>query len=129
MLGQRYQLGHRGRSCPNSLTGPADFILLDATGFHNINIDFCGCISPPAPSRFTQLLRVGWFPASLELPRTAFTFGVLNLFHKLTLQGKTTVYDYYHTLMNITDAMHLEKMRVSNLPLTFRELFILPYYE
>lgn len=39
----------------------------------------------------------------------AFTFDVLDLFHKLTLQGKTTLYDFYHTLLHRSDNMALGK--------------------
>jgi CxC2 like cysteine cluster associated with KDZ transposases len=32
-------------------------------------------------------------------PRTAFTFDCMDSFHLLTLQGKTTPYDFYHALV------------------------------
>lgn len=75
-----------------------------------MNVAFCDCPAPLAPpAQPLQLLRAGWFPASTERPQTAFTFDVLDLFHKLTLQGKTTLYDFYHTLLHRSDNMALGK--------------------
>jgi hypothetical protein len=54
-------------------------------------------------------MRAGWFPVTCNRPQTAFTFDVLNTFHKLTLQGKTTLYDFYHTILCKTDNSKLEK--------------------
>ena len=46
---------------------------------------------------------MGWFPATFERPRTAFSFELLSLFHKVKLQGKTTLYDFYHTIVQVSD--------------------------
>jgi hypothetical protein len=32
---------------------------------------------------------------------------MLDTFHKLTLEAKTTAYDYYHTILQQTDALEL----------------------
>lgn len=61
----------------------------------------------------TQLLRARWFPATFTRPRTAFTFDCLDTFHLLTLQGKTSLYDFYHTVLHKTDNMELQKPVVS----------------
>ena len=42
-------------------------------------------------------------PGSVSRPQTAFTFDALESFHLLTLQGKTSSYDYYATLECKTD--------------------------
>ncbi|KIL55653.1 hypothetical protein M378DRAFT_17762 [Amanita muscaria Koide BX008] len=52
---------------------------------------------------------MGWFPATFERPKTAFTFDMLDLFHKITLQGKTTLYDFYHSILHLTDNLRIEK--------------------
>ena len=112
-LGLRVQLGHGGSACPCAIPGPTDFTLFDTNGVHHVNIDYCDCIQPPAPPKRVQLLRMWWFPASNDRPRTAFTFDVLEHFHKLTRQGKTTLYDYYHAILQITDSLQLEKIVAS----------------
>ena len=83
-LGLHVQLGHGGSACPCAIPGPTDFTLFDTNGVHHINIDYCDCIQPPAPPKWVQLLRMQWFLASNDRPRTAFTFDVLEHFHKLT---------------------------------------------
>lgn len=64
------------------------------------------------PAR-TQLLREGWFPATLSRPQTVFTFECLEFFHELTLQGKTSLYDFYHTLIRRSDNAGLSPTIVS----------------
>ncbi len=110
-LGLRIQLGHNGNPCPRPAAGPPDFIVFDVDGPHEVSIDYCGCL--PAVPRRWQILRSGWFPATLDRPKTAFTFRCLDFFHELTLQGKTTLYDYYQTLLRLSDPMKLGKQIVS----------------
>lgn len=50
-------------------------------------------------------------------PRTAFTFEVLNHFHHLTLQGKTTAWDFYNALVHETDNSGLSSPSVGCLAL------------
>jgi CxC2 like cysteine cluster associated with KDZ transposases len=37
----------------------------------------------------TQILRARWVPATLQRPKTVFTFDALETFHELTLQDNT----------------------------------------
>jgi hypothetical protein len=62
---------------------------------------------------WTQLLREGWFPATLSRPQTVFTFECLETFHELTLQGKTSLYDFYYTLIRRSDNAGLSPTIVS----------------
>lgn len=68
----------------------------------------------------TQLMRAKWFPATIDRPRTAFTFDVLNHFHHLTLQGKTTPWDFYNAIVHETDNTGLATPEVS---------FIVPMFD
>ena len=52
----------------------------------------------------------------LQCPQTIFTFECLKTVHELTLQGKTNLYDYYHTLLWLSDNANLSAPIVS-LPL------------
>ncbi|EIN09765.1 hypothetical protein PUNSTDRAFT_133533 [Punctularia strigosozonata HHB-11173 SS5] len=76
------------------------FLVLDANGYHSVNVKYCGC-STTLP--YEQLLNAGWFPASTQQPRTAFTFSFLDTFHRLTLQGKISLHDYYLAVVQKTD--------------------------
>ena len=105
-LGYRYQLGHSGARCPCPHPGPKNFVVFDALGPHFVSIDYCDCGDQPL-SAWRQLLRERWFPATLSRPQTVFTFDCLETFHELNLQGKTNLYDYYHTLLRRSDNANL----------------------
>jgi hypothetical protein len=109
-LGLRYQLGHSGGRCPCPEPGPKNFVVFDISGPHWISVDYCRCGTLP---NYVQLLREKWFPATLSRPQTVFTFDCLEMFHELTLQGKTSLYDYYHTLLRRSDNANLKTPIVS----------------
>jgi hypothetical protein len=105
-LGYWYQLGHSGVQCPHPHPGPKNFVIFDISSPHFISIDYCYCGHQPL-LMWHQLLCKKWFPATLSHPQTVFTFNCLKTFHKLTLQGKTNLYDYYHTLLQRSDNANL----------------------
>jgi len=112
-LGLVYQLGHSGRACPCPLAGPKQFVVFDITGPHLVTFNYCDCREKRL-SNWTQLLRERWFPATLTRPQTVFTFDCLEHFHELTLQGKTNLYDYYHTLLRRADNANIRLSIVSH---------------
>jgi hypothetical protein len=90
-----------------------DFCVVDTSGVHYVSIDCCDCRTNGIIHRRTQLLRARWFPATFNQPKTVFTFGCLDTFHELTLQGKTPIYDFYHTILHKMDNAELHKPVVS----------------
>ena len=60
-------------------------------------------MSAASGTHLQQLLRFELFPATTSEPSTCATFRLLETFHALTLQAKTTVYDFYIMLNNLTD--------------------------
>ena len=54
-----------------------------------------------------------WYPASFSRPRTVFSFDLLETYHKLTLQGKINLYDFYLAIMQKSDNQGRSKMTVS----------------
>ncbi|KIM71111.1 hypothetical protein PILCRDRAFT_17369 [Piloderma croceum F 1598] len=103
-LGLRVQLGHNSGPCAAPRTFEMPLTVYHTNGAHLVNVSYCECNEPAGGYLFAnQLLRSLWFPASLTHPRTAFTFAVLKQFHHLTLQGKTTAYDFYNSLVHATD--------------------------
>jgi hypothetical protein len=113
-LGFVIQLGHAGSHCPCPSMCYSDFVVLDISGLHTVNVRFCECpnVDGGLHTRF-QLLRFGWFPSTVTRPKSAFTFDVLDTFHLLTLQGKTSVYDFYYTMAHKSDNTGLLQMKVS----------------
>ncbi|KAF8976702.1 hypothetical protein BDQ17DRAFT_1454822 [Cyathus striatus] len=106
-LGLIIQLGHGGAACSNAAKAITNLAVVDITGTHTISVAFCDCRKQIIPV-YVQLLRAKWFPASFIQLKTVFTFECLETFHELTLQGKTTLYDWYHTLCQKTDKCKLE---------------------
>lgn len=66
---------------------------------------------------YRQLLRVGWYPASYRRPKTAFTFDVLDSYHKITLEGKLGLYDFYSSILQKSDNCSRKKAVVSRISL------------
>ncbi|KAF8429324.1 hypothetical protein L210DRAFT_3418879 [Boletus edulis BED1] len=102
-LGLRIQLGHpRGVKCYWPISAVKDdFVVIHTNGVHSVGLDFCGCELAEQTSQ--QLLRVRWFPASSDKPRTAASFAVLKQFHLLSFESKVSTYEYYNALMRMSD--------------------------
>ena len=97
-LGSVCHLGHGGAACPTD-SPPRTLTVVDTNGWHKLRVRFCSCI----PEQYRQLLRMRWYPASFDRPRTAFTFNLLETYHKVTLQGKLNLYDFYLAIMHKSD--------------------------
>jgi len=59
-----------------------------------------------------QLLRFRLYPATVHNPNTAATFRVLNHFQLLSFESKSSVYEYYQTLVRESDNTGLHKVKV-----------------
>lgn len=118
-LGLRIQLGHRvGEKCVNPDRSTEDeFVVLDHGGIHTVCLDFCGC-GKHTQSHTTQLLRVGWFPASVKNPRTAATFRLLSTFELLSYESKISTFEFYQALARLTDNTGMKKPKVCQILLT-----------
>ncbi|KAJ7908806.1 hypothetical protein B0H13DRAFT_2233210 [Mycena leptocephala] len=101
-LGLRIQMGHvPGEACANPRAADKHFVVLHENGIHEVNVDFCGCENNV--DHYIQLLRMGWFPATPEKPKTCATFILLDRFLIETSQAKTTMYDFYGALEKLTN--------------------------
>lgn len=104
-LGLKMQLGHPGCRCTNPGTIKQRFVICDVNGFHEVDIQYCGCVQGDngITTDWQQLLRARLYPATTARPTTAFTFRLLDLFQQLTLQAKANIYDLHKTMGRITD--------------------------
>jgi hypothetical protein len=75
--------------------------LVHSNGLHKLRVQYCQCCVDIA--RFKQLLRARLFPASERRIKTVFSFDFLEAYHKLTLQSKTSLYDFYAYVLQRTD--------------------------
>ena len=112
-LGLIVNLGHLGDHCTLPLEA-RKFTIVDLSGHHTVCVRLCGCSKGGNLEAFQQLLRVGWFPASLLRPRTVFTFDLLDTYHKISLQGKLNLYDFYNAIMQKTDNHGSSKPKVGS---------------
>lgn len=113
-LGLVCHLGHNGDPCPIG-PRPLNLTIIDVNGWHKVRVGFCGCDkSAPWRERYRQLLRMRWYPASFSRPRTAFSFDLLETYHKVALQGKLNLYDFYLTIMQKSDNQGRSKTIVSD---------------
>lgn len=104
-LGLVVQLGHADMSvCSNPRPARSDFCVIDVFGQHRVNLLFCGCERAGVsgtPSQ--QLHRHRLYPATDTEPNTALTYRVLEHYHIQSLQGKMSMFDYYQSLLRLTD--------------------------
>ncbi|KAF9544501.1 hypothetical protein CPC08DRAFT_770046 [Agrocybe pediades] len=114
-LGHRYQLGHPpGETCSHPERSFADmFTVLDVNGIHQVSLDFCNC--EHRQRHFVQLLRYGWYPATIGFPRTAITLRLLKFFQLLSFESKTTVYEIHRTLQRLVDNSGLKHVPFANI--------------
>ncbi|KAH8069588.1 hypothetical protein BXZ70DRAFT_1013367 [Cristinia sonorae] len=109
-LGLVVQLGHGGRTCKLPAPPTKPLKIVHTSGVHLVQISYCSCSDHRGQTvdRWTQILRAGWYPATVERPQTAFTFEVLDLFLELNWQAKTNLNDFYKTLEQLTDKTGIE---------------------
>ena len=113
-LGYCFYVGHQHTPCPRAKPSQ-QILVIDLNGAHNLNVQFCACEQTPTwVPPYRQLLQMGWYPATSDQPKTAFTFHLLDTYHKLTLQGKLNLYDFHLSIMQKTDNCGQEKQIVHN---------------
>ncbi|KAJ7117958.1 hypothetical protein C8R43DRAFT_901603 [Mycena crocata] len=101
-LGLIIQLGHTpGAACQAMRKGKTKFTLIDVTGIHNVNVQFCECDS--RISHRQQLMRVCWWPATVVDPATCATLSVIRLFHNLNCLGKVSAFHFLRSLELLTN--------------------------
>lgn len=126
-LGFCFHIGHQHTPCP-SIHSYERILVIHLNGAHHLNVQFCACKEAPDwVEHYRQLLRVGWYPASFERPKTVFTFDLLDTYHKLTLQGKLNLYDFYSSVMQKTDNCGRRKKVVSFPNTPIRLILLIEY--
>ncbi|KAJ7858079.1 hypothetical protein B0H14DRAFT_2351919 [Mycena olivaceomarginata] len=101
-LGLVIQLGHPvGTGCNNPAKAIVTFTVIDLTGIHNVDANFCNCDSKI--ERRQQLMRVCWWPATARDLQTCATFGVLRLFQILNCLGKVSAHNFLRSLELLTN--------------------------
>ncbi|PIL25597.1 hypothetical protein GSI_11345 [Ganoderma sinense ZZ0214-1] len=76
-------------------------VVVDLEGVHELPFTFCAC--PNAPRDDLQLIDLGYYPASTQLPKTVFTKRVLDDFLLSNKECKTSARNYYNKLRRTTN--------------------------
>ncbi|KAJ7828551.1 hypothetical protein B0H14DRAFT_3718702 [Mycena olivaceomarginata] len=96
------QLGHPpGSGCQNPVKATKNFVVIDVTGIHYVDLNFCDCDS--RIERRQQLMRACLWPATARDPQTCATFAVVRLFQILNCQGKVSAHDFLRSLELLTN--------------------------
>ncbi|KAF8834687.1 hypothetical protein BDN67DRAFT_871402, partial [Paxillus ammoniavirescens] len=74
--------------------------LVDMTSVHFLRVHYCVC--PTSKPFRMQLLESGLLSATINQPKTAFSFSVLNDFIHDNLECGTSTSNYYNKLQRIT---------------------------
>ena len=115
-LGHTLCIGHQYSPCPSVDSKSQVVLVIDVNGSHHVNVQFCTCTEDtPWVKEYCQLLWIGWYPASFGKPKTAFTFNVLDTYHKLVLQGKLSLYDFLLSILQKTDNCGQSRPIISHL--------------
>ena len=94
--------------CPQCL-----FTVIHVNGIHTVDLAFCACSHVGKHGdRVQQLLRRRLLPATSKDPNTACTFQLLRAAHVLSVQSKLSLYDYYISLEQLTDASRTSGSKV-----------------
>lgn len=107
---------HGSGDCP-APAGPVKTMhVIDLNGIISVSIRFCGCSRSTGRAGLphVQVLRSRWYPATFDHPQTAVTFRCLDFACQLNNQGKITGYDFYHSLVHLTDITDIDPPKVGD---------------
>ena len=118
-LGLSFYLGHQHTPCL-SAESSQQILVINVNSIHNLDVEFCACKATPGwVDYYCQLLWMRWYPATFNRPQMAFTFDLLDTYHKLTLQGKLNLYDFYSSIVQKTNNCGWKKPVVSFSTITY----------
>ncbi|KAJ7480228.1 hypothetical protein B0H11DRAFT_1724998 [Mycena galericulata] len=102
-LGLVYQLGHGGFACVFPDSRAHKMTVIEAPIIHQIVVRYCKCSKSDSADNIAQLMRNGWYPASITDPGTCATFKSLEAYRLYQVVGNLNVNDFIHALEHATD--------------------------
>ncbi|KAF7327196.1 CxC2 domain-containing protein [Mycena kentingensis (nom. inval.)] len=90
-IGLVHQIGHGGFPCPFPDVATRKMTVIDAPHVHVVQYRFCNCARAQAADDVSQLLRNGWYPATVLEPATCATFRTLRTFRLYNVVGNMNV--------------------------------------
>jgi len=118
-LGFILHLGHGGSSCSdvgeNNGEGMRDsittLVVMDIGQIYTHKVSWCKCSD--APTKPIQLLQTGLYPGSVDSPRSAFTFRLMDYYHVDSTECNTTPQSFCTKLRRLTNRYHPHTVPVS----------------
>ncbi|KAK6985142.1 CxC2 domain-containing protein [Favolaschia claudopus] len=102
-LGLVYQLGHGGFPCPFPDTTKHRLTVIEEPVIHEICLRYCKCSKSDDADNIEQLLRNGWYPATVTDPGTCATFRTLETYRLYSVVGNLNVRDFMTSIERVTD--------------------------
>ncbi|KAJ7722085.1 hypothetical protein B0H16DRAFT_1737899 [Mycena metata] len=93
-IGLVYQMGHGGLPCICPSEKTYKMTVIKAPVLHQLNIRYCACSRAEGADSLRQLLRNGWYPATVTDPATCATFKSLETY-RLYNVGTGTCDEHY----------------------------------
>ncbi|KAK6971927.1 CxC2 domain-containing protein [Favolaschia claudopus] len=101
-IGLVFQLGHGGFPCPfPDVT--RKMVVIEAPTLHEIRFTYCKCSKSDDADNLAQLMRNGWYPATVTDPGTCATFKTLESYRLYNVVGNVNVRDFVTSLERMTD--------------------------
>ncbi|KAK7045173.1 CxC2 domain-containing protein [Favolaschia claudopus] len=102
-LGLVYQLGHGGFPCPLPDPVQHKLVVIEEPIIHQLQIHYCKCAKSDDADNIEQLLRNGWYPATVTDPGTCATFRTLETYRLYNVVGNFNVRDFMTSVERVTD--------------------------
>ncbi|KAK7019612.1 CxC2 domain-containing protein, partial [Favolaschia claudopus] len=102
-VGLVYQLGHGGFPCPFPDSTPHRLVVVEAPVIHDIRVLYCKCSKSDNADNLEQLLRNGWYPATVTDPGTCATFRTLEAYRLYNVVGNLNGRDFMTSVERMTD--------------------------
>ncbi|KAK7008533.1 CxC2 domain-containing protein [Favolaschia claudopus] len=109
-LGVVYQMGHAGFPCPFPDTMIHNLTVIEAPIIHQIRISYCKCSKSDMADNLEQLIRNGWYPATVIDPGTCATFRTLESYRLYNVVGNLNVRDFTTSIERATDPSAMSGM-------------------
>ncbi|KAJ7454342.1 hypothetical protein B0H11DRAFT_2244997 [Mycena galericulata] len=103
-IGLVYQLGHGGLPCIFPDDKIHRMVVIEAPIIHQIKFRYCKCEKSDTAENLEQLMRNGWYPATVTDPATCATFRSLEAFRLYSVVGNMNVKDFVTSMERVTDA-------------------------
>ncbi|KAF9018836.1 hypothetical protein BDZ89DRAFT_1139729 [Hymenopellis radicata] len=102
-MGLVYQIGHQGGRCVYPEPTHRLMTVIHINSIHTVKYQYCSCDVSDYEHKWQQLLRNGWYPASMLYPATCVTMDILDHYRRLQVIATVNVRDFVTVLEKTTD--------------------------